>query len=170
MSKWIKWEGGENPVPGKKVKFALRDGEEGSYASDALDWRYDNEEGWGIVEYCVIEDEPKSIRTFETGATRDTNTDKLDYKGFLSMIAINQFAEYMHKNRKQADGSMRNSDNWKLGIDIASYEESLTRHFFEFLTALEKGDRDKAYEIAPAIFFNLQGWMHEEGKLRDEQF
>lgn len=107
------------------------------------------------------------MRQFETGATRDTNTDKLDYKGFLSMIAINQFAEYMHKNRKQADGSMRGSDNWKLGIPISAYEESLTRHVFEWLTALENGDRDKAYEIAPAIFFNLQGFMHEEGKLRN---
>lgn len=108
------------------------------------------------------------MRKFETGATRDTNTDKLDYKGFLSMIAINQFAEYMHKNRKQADGTMRSASNWKLGIPIEAYEESLTRHFFEWLTALEKGDRDKAYEIAPAIFFNLQGWMHEEGKMRDD--
>jgi len=116
----------------------------------------------------VVEEETKKMRQFETGATRDTNTDKLDYKGFLSMVAINHFAEYMHKNRKQADGTMRGSDNWKLGIPIPAYEESFTRHVFEWLTALEKGDRDRAYEIAPAIFFNLQGWMHEEGKLKNE--
>jgi len=106
------------------------------------------------------------MRKFETGATRDTNHDKLDYKGFLSMIAINQFAEYMHKHRIMADGSRRDASNWKLGISLDAYEESLTRHVFEWLTALENGDRDKAYEIAPAIFFNLQGFMHEEGKAR----
>lgn len=131
--------------------------------SERLDWS-SNIGDCAVISYKIIEE--GEMRKFETGATRDANTDKLDYKGFLSMIAVNQFAQYMHKNRKQADGSIRGSDNWKLGIPVPAYEESFTRHVFEWLTALENGDREAAYEIAPAIFFNLQGWMHEMGKIK----
>ncbi len=169
MSEWIKWEGGENPVPGKMVDIQFRDNDiVRDYNSDHWRWEYHNLMG-DIIAYRVHEKEleNKVMRTFETGATRDTNEDKLDYKGFLSMIAIKQFAEYMHKHRKQADGSMRSSDNWKLGITLSAYEESFTRHVFEWLEALERGDREKAFDIAPAIWFNLQGWMHEEGKKRE---
>ena len=168
MTEWINWHGGENPVPGKRVDVRIRAGDESKISMSSEFWSWKHIGGQGdIIAYRVVDEEQKTMRQFETGATRDTNTDKLDYKGFLSMIAINQFAEYMHKNRLQADGSMRGSDNWKLGIPISVYEESLTRHIMEWLTALEYGDRDKAFEIAPAIFFNLQGYMHEEGKLRN---
>ena len=169
MTEWIEWHGGENPVPGKLVDIKWRSGEiDYREYSDDWNWKF-SESGseYDIIAYRVIEEESKpTMRTFETGATRDSNEDKLDYKGFLSMIAIKQFAEYMHSHRKQADGSMRASDNWRKGIPVSAYEESMTRHVFEWLQALEAGDRDKAFEIAPAIFFNLQGFMHEEGKLR----
>ncbi len=166
MSDWIEWNGGENPVPGKRVNVKFRDGWVGPNGEESEFW------GWGqnglagdIAAYQVVDEEQKpAMRTFETGATRDQNEDKLDYKGFLSTIAIRHFAEYMHSHRKQADGSMRDSDNWKKGIPVEAYEESLTRHVFEWLEALERGDRQKAFDIAPAIWFNLQGWMHEEGK------
>jgi len=51
------------------------------------------------------------MRTFKTGATRNDDTGKLDFEGFLSPIALEKFAEYMHKNRIQADGNVRDSDN-----------------------------------------------------------
>ena len=168
MTEWIEWNGGKNPVPGKKVDIQWHGGEVArDQDSDSWVWKHCNN-GYDIIAYRVIEEESKpTMRTFETGATRDSNEDKLDYKGFLSMIAIKQFAEYMHLHRKQADGSMRASDNWRKGIPVSAYEESMTRHVFEWLQALEAGDRDKAFEIAPAIWFNLQGFMHEEGKLRN---
>lgn len=169
MSEWIKWEGGKNPVPGKMVNITFVDGIEDTHAyrSEHLMLSRSGESSSDIGFYKVLEAKAETMRKFESGATRDTNEDKLDYKGFLSMIAIKQFAEYMHKHRKQADGSMRSSDNWKLGIALSSYEESMTRHVFEWLEALERGDREKAFDIAPAIWFNLQGWMHEEGKKRE---
>ena len=52
------------------------------------------------------------MRTFDTGATRDTDSDKLDFDGFLSPLALEAFAEYMHRHRQVADGSLRASDNW----------------------------------------------------------
>ena len=104
---------------------------------------------------------PSKLREFETGAIRDLNDDKFDYKGFVSWRALQHFAAYMHENRTLPDGSKRSADNWKKGIPLASYEESMTRHVVEFLQCLERDDREGALDIAPAIWFNLQGWMHE---------
>ncbi len=167
MTEWIEWHGGENPVPGKMVVVRFRSGREFFNSASFYSWGHGGQD-FDIVAYSVIEDEESksTMRTFETGATRDSNEDKLDYKGFLSFKAIRKFAEYMHSHRKQADGTLRASDNWKKGIPTSTYEESLTRHTMEFLEALEDGDRNKAFEIAPAIWFNLQGWIHEEEKLR----
>lgn len=106
------------------------------------------------------------MRNFETGATRDSDEGKLHYKGFTSFKAMKVFAEYMETHRVQADGSLRDPDNWKKGIPIEAYEDSFYRHIQEFYGHLEAGDRDEAWAIAPALFFNLQGWIHEEAKLR----
>ena len=106
------------------------------------------------------------MRKFETGATRDSNAEKLDYKGFLSPFALRRFAEYMHKHRRQADGSMRSSDNWKRGMPIDCYAESLLRHVQEFHLEYEHPAKDwsKLDEIMCAILFNVQGWLHESGR------
>lgn len=104
------------------------------------------------------------MRHFNTGATRDSDEGKLHYKGFLSTKALGWFAEYMESHRTQADGSVRAPDNWKKGIPLDAYEDSLTRHFMEWLDALEDGDYSRADAVAPALFFNLQGWMHERVK------
>ena len=53
------------------------------------------------------------MRTFDTGATRDSDNDKLDYEGFLSPLVLRRYAEYLHKHRKQSDGKIRTSDNWQ---------------------------------------------------------
>lgn len=101
----------------------------------------------------------RSMRQFGTGATRDSDHDKLDYFGFLSPPALKLFAEYMHKHRKQADGTMRGSDNWKLGIPMDAYRRSLIRHVMEAWAKLEQGSLP--VEELCAIFFNVQGLLHE---------
>ena len=68
---------------------------------------------------------PASVRTFGTGATRDLDANKLDFEGFLSPLVVERYAQHMHKARKMADGSMRASDNWQLGIPGAAYMKSL---------------------------------------------
>lgn len=99
------------------------------------------------------------MREFETGATRDTDEGKYDYEGFLSPLAIERYAEYMHKHRKQADGKMRDSDNWQKGIPITQYIKSLWRHFF----AVWKGHRLGAIQGDDlcAVIFNSMGALHE---------
>ena len=107
------------------------------------------------------------MRTFETGATRNTDEGKLHYKGFLSPRALRKYAEYMEHHRVQADGSIRDPDNWTKGMPLEAYEDSFIRHVFEFWELIEAGNREEAKAIAPALFFNLQGWMYEMEKLND---
>ena len=70
----------------------------------------------------------KTMRSFDTGATRDTAEGKLDMEGFTHPMVMRQFAKYMNMNRLQSDGQLRDSDNWQKGIPIDAYMKSLKRH------------------------------------------
>lgn len=104
--------------------------------------------------------------TFETGAYRDGQTDKLDYEGFLSPLVLKRYAEYMHKTRWQSDGKWRDSDNWQLGIPRESYMKSMWRHFM----CVWDGHRKQVYheEELCAMMFNVMGMLHETLKERAE--
>lgn len=102
------------------------------------------------------------MREFETGATRDNDMDKLQYRGFLSYAVIRKFCEYMHAHRRQADGNMRAADNWKKGIPIEAYLDSLDRHSHQFFEKVEGGEIDQ--EALCAMWFNIQGMLFELGK------
>jgi hypothetical protein len=112
------------------------------------------------------------VRKFETGATRDTDDGKLDYEGFLSPRVLLRFAQYMHKNRYQRDGSIRDSDNWQKGIPLPAYMKSLYRHFME-LWLHHRGvivaGQDLLEEILCAIIFNAQGYLHEILKAKQQK-
>lgn len=129
------------------------------------------------------------MRTFDTGATRDTDTGKLDYEGFLSPLVLRRYAEYMNKNRVQADGNVRDSDNWQKGIPLNAYMKSGWRHFMDWWM-YHRGpqywpaDRDCDHECEDcnlidcdcadcfaidsgledalcAMLFNVMGYLHE---------
>jgi len=110
-----------------------------------------------------------TLRTFATGATRDTSKTKLEPFGFLSPVALHRFSEYMHKHRLQSDGNLRDSDNWKKGMPEKEYIQSLIRHVMDFwlVTSGEAPRYDTKVsdpeEIACAILFNIQGYLHERG-------
>lgn len=106
------------------------------------------------------------MRKFETGATRDADDTKLDYEGFLSPYVLEAYATYMHKNRIQADGSLRASDNWQKGIPKDAYMKSMFRHFMAVWKGHRKGDLSVEVEELAALMFNVMGMMHE--LLRDE--
>ena len=102
------------------------------------------------------------IRTFDTGATRTAETDKYDYEGFLSPLALEAYAAYMHSHRKQADGTLRDSDNWQKGIPLNSYMKSMFRHFMDVWRA-HRGhpSEDHILHSLAGVMFNVQGYMHE---------
>ena len=113
------------------------------------------------------------VRKFNTGATRDSEEGKLDYEGFLSPLALERYAKYMHSHRKQSDGQMRESDNWQKGIPLDAYMKSLWRHLVEVWTLHRKPTFDldeKAQEEALcAIIFNAFGYLHEIKKAQGER-
>lgn len=106
-----------------------------------------------------------SIRIFETGATRDMDTSKPDYEGYLSPLVIHRFGEFMTKNRLQKDGNLRDSDNWQKGIPLSAYMKSGWRHFVEWWMAHRSSnskDSNLALEESLcALIFNAQGYLHE---------
>jgi hypothetical protein len=105
--------------------------------------------------------EKAPVRTFSTGATRDTEDGKLDYDGFLSPLALKRYAEYMHEHRTQPDGTLRPGDNWKKGIPLDAYAKSEWRHHMEFWSLHHGvGDGDIQSSICATIF-NLFGYLHE---------
>lgn len=102
------------------------------------------------------------VRTFESGATRDLDVDKYDYDGFLSPLALEAFAAYMHKHRLLQDGTLRASDNWKQGIPLEAYAKSEWRHHMDFWK-LHHGlpAREGMVDTLCALWFNVQGYLHE---------
>jgi len=105
-----------------------------------------------------------AMRSFETGATRNTDAGKLDYEGFLSPLVLKRYAEYMNKHRVQADGSLRDSDNWQKGIPRNVYMKSAWRHFFDWWSChrnLGTGGQVELEESLCALVFNAMGYLHE---------
>jgi len=109
------------------------------------------------------------MRTFAGGATRNLDTNKLDYDGFFCPLVMKRFAEYMHSHRMQKDGTMRAADNWQTGIPYDVYIKSMFRHFMD-ARLLHKGQKplspEDGHEIdieeaLCAVLFNVQGYLHE---------
>jgi hypothetical protein len=123
----------------------------------------------GLCAFCRhTHGEPDPvIRTFSTGATRDVDQDKLDFEGFLSPLVLQRYAEYMHANRVQPDGNLRDSDNWQKGIPKDAYMKSGWRHFVEWWSGHRTYTGYGPLETALcALLFNVMGYLHETLKAR----
>ena len=110
------------------------------------------------------------VREFTSGATRDQDTTKFDFEGFLSPLALARFAVYMHKNRVQSDGSTRDSDNWQKGIPLPSYMKSLWRHLMTVWMhhrAVPAPDCEGMEDALCGVIFNAQGYLHEIMKAKE---
>lgn len=109
----------------------------------------------------------KATRQFKTGASRNSDTDKLDYEGFNSPIVNWYYAQYMHKHRLLEDGTLRDSDNWTRGFPISVIEKSLARHYQDYhLTTrgydvMENGEKHDIKDVLCGIIFNAKAHLHE---------
>lgn len=103
----------------------------------------------------------KKITTFDTGAIRDSQDGKVDFIETVSWTAFNRFARYM-TGKKVKYGS----GNFKKGIPVSSYEQSLLRHVHKYLVNKHEGGNEEVNEDhLAAIVFNVFGIMHEEERL-----
>jgi hypothetical protein len=113
-----------------------------------------------------------SIRTFDSGASRNSEEGKLDFDGFLSPSVLKSYAEYMESMRYLEDGTLRSSDNWQKGIPKKEYMKSMWRHFFDvwttrrdsYDTSKQKVSSKDKIEQLNALLFNVMGLLHEELK------
>ena len=122
----------------------------------------------------------EEIRKFKSGATRDTDEGKYDYEGFFSPIVVERYGQYMHKHRKQSDGSLRTSDNWQKGIPVEAYIKSAWRHFLDIWfihRGYKRFDKQRNEEILMeealcALLFNVMGYLYEvlKNKHNDRPF
>lgn len=109
----------------------------------------------------------EGVRHFSTGATRSAEGDKYDYEGFLSPLALERFGAYMHSHRRQADGTLRDSDNWQKGIPVPQYLKSMWRHLvstwkhFRLHWGTPAGLGPDIENDLCAVIFNAQGMLHE---------
>lgn len=114
-----------------------------------------------------------TLRTFETGATRDTAEGKHEPWGFCSALVEKRFSQYMHAHRKQSDGELRESDNWKKGIPVDAYYHSLSRHIQDLRLHFEgfscEAREENLEEVLCSVLFNVQGMLHEVIKKRTPQ-
>lgn len=105
------------------------------------------------------------MRQFDTGATRNDDSGKVDFEGFLSPTALQAFGRYMHKNRHLPDGSMRASDNWQSGIPLDSYMKSMLRHLMDvWLIHRSRSEEARTCSMEEALcglMFNVHGYLHE---------
>lgn len=130
------------------------------------------EEGCASANQSTLVKPLVNTRLFETGATRDADTTKLDYEGFLSPQVLRRFAEYMHECRLRnipPGQEMRASDNWQKGIPKEAYMKSMLRHVMELWEEHRKGYRagvDRVdnidQRILCAIMFNVMGYLYED--------
>lgn len=116
------------------------------------------------------------IRKFETGATRDTNEGKHEYARFLDSRVLRRYGAYMHRHRTQADGSLRDPDNWKKGMGD-TYIDSLWRHVMDCweieqwgsATDHRTGEPVDLEEALCGVIFNAHGKLFEVLKAKAEQ-
>jgi hypothetical protein len=103
-------------------------------------------------------------REFKTGAWRDTEEGKIDFEGFMHPLVIKKFGEYMTKNRKMKDGSLRDSDNWQKGIPKDVYMKSLWRHMHDLWLhhrGYPEESRESIDDAICGVLFNSMGYYYE---------
>lgn len=104
-------------------------------------------------------------RVFETGAIRDVNTTKVNVMGHISPLVTKFYTEYLHECRKLQDGTLRDAENWKLGMPEQVWLESFVRHT-EDVKLIADGFPDAAHtpdmkKALCAVLFNAQGLLYQ---------
>ena len=114
-----------------------------------------------------------TMRQFGTGATRNSEEGKYDYEGFYSPLVMERYSQYMNKHRKQADGKLRDSDNWQKLFGEKHLEvcmKSAFRHFMDWWKQHRgyKG-QDTLEDSICALLFNTQAYLFKILKDKEEK-
>lgn len=106
------------------------------------------------------------MRKFKSGATRDSDQEKLDFEGYINPLVLQRFAEYMLRHRIQTDGKLRASDNWQKGIPKDAYMKSMLRHIHNiWMEHRGYKSREGIDDALAGALFNIMGYMLEREKI-----
>lgn len=132
LDRKIRWVVDIEPFENGKISssYVTPDGERGDYVDYPTEAEAQKAANLFLMKQPAMESPQEKIRTFESGATRDTVEGKLDYVKALCPLVLRRYVQYLDKHRLQPDGSMRDFDNWKKGIPRETYHSSKGRHFF----------------------------------------
>lgn len=110
------------------------------------------------------------MRNYDTGATRNSDEGKMQYARIFDPSVDKAYAEYMNSQRVQADGKVRDPDNWKKGIPVADYLDSQRRHWHDvWFHMTGRGDEAEEKDLVTALCalkFNVDGMLYEVLKER----
>ena len=103
------------------------------------------------------------MRKFDSGATRDTDENKVDFEGYLNPLVLQRFGHYMLKHQLQADGQLRASDNWQKGMTKEVYIKSGLRHVHDWWME-HRGytSREGLQDALCGVLFNVMGYLLED--------
>ena len=102
------------------------------------------------------------MRKFKSGALRDDDTTKPDFIETVSWTAFRKFGEYMTGKK-----SRYGQGNFKKGIPVESYEQSLVRHLQKYLeNKYEDGKQEVDEDHLSAMVFNIFGIIHENERTK----
>ena len=121
------------------------------------------------LEKQIIQERTKSkikltqaMRDFVGGATRDTDTTKLDYEAFNSPLVDKCYAEYLNGHRQTANG-LRDGDNWQSLFGEKHFDvcmKSLCRHVVDARLAHRGyGSEQAISDSLNAIIFNAKAYL-----------
>jgi len=104
----------------------------------------------------------KTMREFDGGATRDTDTTKLDYEGFNNPLVDRCYAIYLNKHRQTANG-LRDSDNWQNLFGDNHFDvcmKSLCRHVVDARLAHRGYKSEQSIvDSLNAVIFNAKAYL-----------
>lgn len=111
------------------------------------------------------------VRTFNSGATRDTDEGKPDFEGYFSPLVIHAYGLHMMRHQTDAAGQRRASDNWQNGIPMDAYMKSGWRHFIDVWCnhrGMKWIRKERIITAICALLFNIMGYLHEYLKANPE--
>ena len=122
---------------------------------------------WCGCDSCLSKASIRQVRQFASGATRDTEANKIDPEAYFSPQVFRAYCEYMRSHQTLPDGTQRSGDNWQAGIPRDAYMKSMWRHFMDVWE--NHRDPNAAPIVAEryqqdalcALLFNVMGYLHE---------
>ena len=100
---------------------------------------------------------------FDSGMTRDTEDDKIDYSRVFDGPMLQRWAELLTRGAKKYPNTLDGKPNWMKAnseAELRRFKRSAFRHFVQLLQG------DETEDHAAAVVFNLNGYLYVQDRLK----